>query len=566
MRWWEWTILLSLLVLGAAVRFDQLGKVGLSLNEIRDALIAEQPLTQLPAAVAQQTGTTPLPAILTHIAQHRWGRTETTARASAALFGSATILAVGLAGSVLFGAPALVGAALLALAPAHIAASREVQAAALAGLLVVGLVTCAWRVLQQPTWRKTLAFAAISTAAFYSHYGAVPVLAAILVVATVAAAFQRDIRPATGRLFAASLAALFAFAPWLWLDAQAGRGSVMYVPHITTDTFTGLVRAFTVDDRPVSPAWVIAVACAAAAGVARGVFEARLASSLVTMSVVATVATTLAVTYQLPHPFDPHQVLLLLPLYLLLAARGFEWPLQLIRPPARPYLRAAVALAIIVPNLLVLRGPAATPLPDWRTVAAVVGNNAWSDDAVAAPGAREALLFYAPGLLRQVLPEAPAGRLASALEHGVRGWLVAPLSVQLGGAWPELTGWINSGNVIDLSVGDDPLILYGGDTSRAMLLREIAGFDLPTAALARGRWLRDLLQQTGPVPAVFRLVDQLAAAEPGISLRNPELLNIVSLLVHSGHREQARGLAARIAEAEPDWLEAQQALVAVQSD
>ncbi len=565
MRWWEWAVLLSLLVLGAAVRFDQLGETGLSLNEIRDALVAEQPLTRLPAAVAQQTGTTPLPALLTHIAQHRWGRTETTVRASAALFGSATILALGLAGSSLFGAPALVGASLLALAPAHITASREGQAAALAGLLVVVLVSCAWRVLQQPAWWKTLGFAAISTAAFYSHYGAVPVLAAVLMVATVAAAFDRDIRRATGCLFAAALSALFAFAPWLWLDAQAGRGSVMYIPHITTDTFIGLARAFAVDDRPVPPAWAIAVACAAAAGVVRGLLAARLASSLVTMSVVAAVATTLAVTHQLPYPFDPHQILFVLPLYLLLAARGFEWPLQLIRPRARPYLRATIALAVIVPNVLVLRGPAAPPLPDWRAVAAVVGNNAWSDDAVAAPQTREALLFYAPGLLRQVLPEAPAARLAAALEHGVRGWLVAPLSVQLGGAWPELTRWINSGNVIDLSVGDDPLILYGGDTSRVTLLREAAGFDLPTAALARGRWLRELLQQTGPVPAVFRLVDQLAAAEPGISLRNPELLNIVSLLVHSGHREQARGLAIRIAEAEPDWLEAQQALVAVQS-
>jgi len=92
----------------------------------------------------------------------------------------------------------------------------------------------------------------------------------------------------------------------------------------------------------------------------------------------------------------------------------------------------------------------------------------------------------------------------------------------------------------------------------------VCHFDLPVAVLARQPVLRDCLLEVGPVPAVLDQLDRLLAADH-VSLRNPTLLEAVTALHEGGRTDRARELATRIAEREPDWLPARQAVVALES-
>ncbi|MBI4514716.1 MAG: hypothetical protein HY699_02740 [Deltaproteobacteria bacterium] len=564
MRWWECVFVLLALAVAACLRLQHLDATAFSVDEINDLVVADQPLARLPAAVARQTGATPLHALLTHWIIRRHGRSEQPARALAAAFGALTVVAMFVAGRVLFGQAPWIAIALLVISAPHISAGREVQAAALSGLLSTVLLAAAAHGLQAPSRGAWVVLVISGALALYGHYGAALVWAAVIIVSFIAWWGRALSTRALLFVATAAAAALLWFTPWLWLDYHGGRGGALFVTRVTPATFTALAQRLAAGTQRLPPYWGLILAAAAGLGVLRGVVQRRLASALLSTGIAFAVAGTLIATSALPYPFDPHQVLFVLPLYLLLAGRGFEWALTPAPSRVQPWLTAAAAAAVVAAGGWVLRAPTGPAGPDWRAVAAVVGNNAWAEDTVAAPEVREALLFYAPALRRQLLPEMPARLLASALPKGPRSWLVVPLSVRLGAAWPQLMPWSKDANVLDLSAGNDPLILYAGRTGRDQLLREVATFDLPVASLARGSWLRELLQLTGPLRPLLRFIDQLAAAPEGAKLRNPELLGVVSLLARNGERDRARALAARLAQEEPDWLEAQQALAALQ--
>lgn len=561
MRHWQWWCLGLILALGAALRLREVGDTSLSLDEIRAVLAADRRLADVPAAVAQQTGTTPLEPLILRATVRRFGRTELIARLPSAIEGSLTILVIAVVSRSLFGTTGLVAAALLAVSPPHVAASREAQSAALAALLGLLFLAAVYRTLSNPTFRSWLALLIFGTAALYSHYGAVLLWVAAGLVTAVAALLRIAPAKVAVRVGLAAVASFTLFAPWLALDSQFERGAVMFFPNALQDRLTDLAAAFT-HDRRLAATWTVIAAIFAAAGVVRGLWNDRTATILVTTSIVVGVLGTLWATARVPYPFTPHQVLFVLPLYLLLIGRGLEWPISLLSLNRRAAASAAVAAVVLASIAVGPRFPAISG-PDWRAVATVVENNAWADDTVAAPEMREALLFYAPGLTRQLLPETRALLVAGALQRGVRGWLIAPLSLRLGAAWSEVSSWMQNAKVVDLSVGDDPLILYGGPTSRSHLLREVAGFDLPSAAIARGSWLREMLQDNGPLPIILRFVDQLIVAEPKTALRNPELLLVVSYLAHNGQRSRAHDLAVRLAAGAPDWVEAEQAVLAL---
>jgi hypothetical protein len=561
MRSWWWLWLALLCATGAVVRGRDLGAPSLSLAEIRAVLTADRPLSELPSAVAAQVGSTPLSSVIGHAAARKFGRTEIVTRAPNAIAGSLAIAAIALISRAWFGTSGLIAAALLAISPPHIADSRMVDGSAFVGLLGLLLLAAAVETGAHPTLRRLLSLIALGVVALYTHYGEALIWLAILLVVTAYAA-SRAISP-RGAAFVviAAVLSFSLFVPWLLLDYQSGRGAILFAPR-GLGAHLRDVAAVWAHDRRLGWSWTLAAAALALTGVISGLWQKRYPTLLLSTSIVAVVLGTIWATARVPYPFSPAQTLVALPVYLLLIARGIEtllWPLRARWGDAS---EVAAAAAIVIGATALPLAPV-QPGPDWRTVAAVVERNAWIDDTVAAPEAREALLFYAPGLAGQLLPDVRAVAVASALEGGVRGWLVAPLSLRLGAAWPEVSRWLQTARAVDLSVGDDPHILYGGQTSRERLLHEIAGFDLPTAAIARGSWLRELLQESGPAPVLVRFVDQLIAAEPTVSLRNTELLLLVSYLAHNGQRDRARDLAARIVASEPDWVEAQQAVLAL---
>jgi hypothetical protein len=561
---WHWGTLVALTALAATLRLHALAVPPLSLEEIQDVVAADRPLAQVPAAVARQTGATPLHALVLRGVMRRFGRNEAPLRSPAALAGTATVAVLFALGMALFPRPPLFACTLLAVSASHVAISREALAASLAGLLVSALLLLAWRVIRGHDPALWPLLALVGTASMYAHYGGLLTGVALGLTATAGWGAGAFTARAAATTLATMLASVALFAPWAGFDLQHGRGAAMFVPSVTFDTFELMARYFATGIRAAG-VFAIALAAGFVAGIIRGLLQHRAATLFLVAVVSTAIGGTLLVTYHLPHPFHPHQIAFVLPLYLLLAGWGLEWPLQLVPPRWHSGCQLLVAAAFAFWGASILRAPVSPPPPNWEAVAKVVGNNAWADDTIVAPEVRDALIFYAPAISRQVLPELAAAYLRPALDTGVRTWVVAPSYLRLSALWPPIARWIESHNVVDLSTGDDPIILYGGKTSRAQLLREIAAFELPDAPLARGTWLRELVQLTGPVPLVGRLVDQLISSAEPLAGRNLETLRLVTALAEAGDRDRARALAKRIVAAEPDWVEAQQALAALPS-
>ena len=176
---------------------------------------------------------------------------------------------------------------------------------------------------------------------------------------------------------------------------------------------------------------------------------------------------------------------------------------------------------------------------------------------------RPSFVFYAPDLAPRVEPQVRPALAAAYFVHPERTWLITPSDVRTLAGWQQIQKWMEHFPPVDLSADAALSLFYVGQISRDTLLSEVAYFDLPTASLARGTLLLDLLLKVGPIPVVLWKVDQVALSR-GIDIRNPALLPAVSFLAANGHGDRAASLAYRLATAAPDWPEAQQALAAFQ--
>jgi hypothetical protein len=223
---------------------------------------------------------------------------------------------------------------------------------------------------------------------------------------------------------------------------------------------------------------------------------------------------------------------------------------------------AALGAGLIVAARAPLRRQYEARASDWRAAARLVATNIGHDDGVATAGSSEALLFYAPELQRRLTGGRPRA-VSSGLVSKTRAWIVVPWSARLHPEWPPVQQFMDWHVTMDLSPSPDPLVYFiTQDIGRERTYAEAAAFELPIEVLARQTLVRDLLVAFGPKAEVLALVDRVIDAR-GVSLHNRALLESVTLLYEGGQAARARQLAAKIAAIEPEWLEAQQALVAV---
>src|SRR5438477_5058089 len=230
----EGAALIAIIVLGATLRFWQLGARSLWVDEGSTAVIARLDWWNFLRLLWRREANMAFYYLLMRGWIHL-GHGEAWLRALSAIFGVLAIAAIYFLGRTLWGRSAgLVAALLLALNAYHIRYSQEARSYSLAVLLVILSVYFLVQLIQQPSRQGHLKYCAASALAVYSHFYAALVLLAqavtVLKLVNLSDESRKELRRAM-RVIALALipVALFLIAtgagPLAWLP-RPGWGDV----------------------------------------------------------------------------------------------------------------------------------------------------------------------------------------------------------------------------------------------------------------------------------------------------------------------------------------------------
>lgn len=162
----RWAIV-GCLVLAAALRFVDLGRQSLWIDEVLSLESAARPLDAL---AFEPDGHPPLYHLFLKVGGLCSG-SELRGRVLSAAFGTATVALLIVVGTRMFGANAgLLAGVLLALSPLHVWYSREGRMYALAALLAVASSACLVEAVERGRGRDWLAYGATVVLGIASHY------------------------------------------------------------------------------------------------------------------------------------------------------------------------------------------------------------------------------------------------------------------------------------------------------------------------------------------------------------------------------------------------------------
>jgi len=193
--------LLLVFALGLGLRLHQLDADSFWRDEIDTVTVSQLPLVSLPEALAEDGTFPPLLYIVTHFFIRIAGDSESIVRLPAALLGAASILLIYKVGTMLWsGREGLLAAFLLAVNPWHVRYSQEARWYAAAVFLALLSLIFLLRALQSSRSGAWLGFALVSSMATYNHYFAWLVLPAQVAFAAWMIWTDRSSdRPVTGR-------------------------------------------------------------------------------------------------------------------------------------------------------------------------------------------------------------------------------------------------------------------------------------------------------------------------------------------------------------------------------
>lgn len=523
--------------------------------------LATAPANRFFSDLRGQGGATPAAHAVLRFAS-LYGLRETPLRLPAAVAGVLAVAASMLLVRALFGwRAALMSGVILAASPAHVEASRQAGAASVSMAAALALSWLLLRLLrgERLLWRTAFAGAV----ALYCGYAALAVLGAAALVGLWSVARGGPRRAAALRVFVASAIALALFAPWAVYDLPTEPGAQFIAP------LSGLplLREIAVVPLGASlPAAIrpeiagLAAALLAITGAVLAWRQRPPAAIFAVALLVVGVAGIVATSWRGPYLLSSTQLLFLLPVLLGLAAVALERAVRLLPWPA---LWTPGCLAIAAVCAWTLERPALpAPPEDWRGAFAVLEQNLGRDDLVAAPLASDAARVYGLELARRMPARDRVTLAYSWLAHEDHGWLIAGLAARLNPEAQKLFSQLADLRfMVDLSPSSEPALYFLGAKRRQTFILA-CHFDLPAQVLARQAIIRDCLRELGAAEGPLRQV-RVLVGDPDVRLRNPTLLESVTLLTHLGKVEEARALAEAIARREPEWPEAQAALAAI---
>lgn len=227
-------VAICIMVLALGLRAAGLTARALVYDETFSVLIASQPLPRLLALVSANDPHPPLYYLLLHAWLAAFGSGELSVRSLSMLMGTGSVLVTFLLVRTLAGAlPAALAAGMLALLPAHVAASQEARMY----VLLVLTSTASWWTLAAALDRETVrwwgGYVLAVAATLYSHYfGFLVLIGQAIAVAIPGVADPRARR----RWLYASIAASVLFLPWmpeLANQVASGRAWPAYRPPLS---------------------------------------------------------------------------------------------------------------------------------------------------------------------------------------------------------------------------------------------------------------------------------------------------------------------------------------------
>ncbi len=405
----------------------------------------------------------PLYFMVIHIVSFM-GQEDFLLRFPSFLFGVLSVAAVYKLGSVLFGnTEGVIGAFLLTLSPFHVRYSQEARAYALLMLLSVLALVCLWKGMRGREWRWWIGFVICNVLNLYTHLLALVVLAAeVLIYLSLLLVGLGGRPPEARRTFAKELLAFWVstagivgcylpMLPYLWQGITGGKGlgDVDFTPGMSlTPSFFAQVFSLYGAGSGVA---LIAFGVAFVAGL---VWALRKDTPQGLLALVW-IGVPFGLLFALPakHGFRPRYLIFIVPLYLVVVAKGVttlgELASHLVehdrdakrRGIYAAWLLGSVTLFGLVGFCSLLRYYL-EPRADWRAASAFLVHNMGSADIVYSPRAlpRIALTHYRHELLEAEFVQDRDGRVdpLSLLDEG-GVWIVAagqsafPLAEQVRG-------------------------------------------------------------------------------------------------------------------------------------
>lgn len=484
--WPWWAALGGLTLLAFALRRYHLGQQSLWLDEIGQAVVARSPdLPSLLAGVRGHAGAAPLDYLGVGLITSVLGEGTVAARMWAAVVGSLTVLATGVAARGMFHSRAtgLLAGALVATAPYLIAYSQEARFYALFAAMSVAVLGAFHAATASHGMRLWLVFGLVCGLALLSHYFTTIVIAscglALLVRAGVALlrASRRTsnaLRLAIGPLGAYALALAVAAAislPWsLYATVgQAFEHPYGDLPPIDVNWAASLAASlFAPAEFQATGVWwrvplTIAPLALALIGFTASIRTGRPAVLAVGVALASAVPATRAIDERFSYAFIDRQVIFLIPYVLILAAAGAVVGSRLLLSVTRipRWLAVMGGAAIVAAWLWMSALPLSSvyagrwPLKEnWRAAADLVADGICSHSTVLvniAANYRHGIGFYRPELIPHIDFVRPGDGIDEEVRDRALGpsdWVVVFRNVPSGGEERviRLADWLGERN------------------------------------------------------------------------------------------------------------------------
>jgi uncharacterized membrane protein len=445
-------LLVLIVMLGMGLRLHELDVDSLWLDEINTTREAQEDLTSVLTRHRHSSYThPPLVDFVTRFFITVAGDSDFVVRTQAMLFGSLTILIAYKVGETLWNrGVGLTGSALLAVNAYHVHYSQEARSYALMAFLALLSLFFLWKALHRNMKRFWLGFIVCTSLSLYNHYFAALFLPVAVVLAACVigqnwislrrradrdseahASSKPSLPVRQGLLFLLSLATVgLSYVPWLpalrthvafFMGLQGGAGSAAESLQSSVGSFHGILEQYSGVSGAVLVLW--------AGMLVIGFAACDLKRMALVASWVGTPFLFVAVV-QSGFPNKPRYVLFILPLLLLVVARGITSGTRAVAsrlPAARGHREWLVAGMVTLTVLIfaslsvpALREYYFSEKEDWRGATAYLLHNMESTDVIIADGRRRGvgdakrvergLSYYSPRLGTANLPILHASR------------------------------------------------------------------------------------------------------------------------------------------------------------
>ena len=437
---WNHIVLAAVIAIAAGLRLYHLGAESLWLDEIGQALVAQQPLSAILDGVRSHHGAAPLDYLITALTV-RTSHNEWVLRLPSALWGVLSVYWVYRLGRQVHSEMAgLIAAFFLAISPLHIQYSQEVRFYALFVLIALMATEALWRAWKRNDFRAWTVYAGLMILGLYTHLytGLILMFHAVWVLIKWISAQKTDAKSKSGKALRgfvlAGIAISVTFLPWFVYSVLQERGASLFsTPIMALTLIENVLANFGGGSETWKWLWgllaVIGIISIGRKSLANAVFLA--------VWVLVSLPVIIFVDQWVNYFFNIRQVLFVLPIFLLLVGAGITGLAlrlgHLIRRESNKLAEGIVVYSVALAFTL-LFGFGAWPRinayyavaqhEDWRSIGATLADNLSLRDSVILFNAEPYVGYYSLRAARQVSPASTVTDMQSIYDSNRPVWVL----------------------------------------------------------------------------------------------------------------------------------------------